>query len=178
MNIHFETERFILRDLEESDTDGIFLLDSDPEVHKFLGNKPIKTKEEALATILKVRDQYVKNGIGRWAIIEKTTNEFVGWTGLKYEEGLRAEFNYYDLGYRLRKKFWGQGIATQTALISLGFGFEEMKLDEIGAAADIQHVVSNKILKKIGLQFVENFEFEGDLCNWYKLTKKDWLKSL
>ena len=50
-----------------------------------------------------IRAQYVKNGIGRWAIIDKNTEDFIGWTGLKYEQNLRKEFNYYDLGYRLKK---------------------------------------------------------------------------
>ena len=124
-----------------------------------------------------IRNQYVVNGIGRWAIIDKKTNDFIGWTGLKFEQGLRENFSYYDLGYRLRKKYWGKGIATESAIQSLKYGFENLDLKEIGAAADVDHLVSNKILKKIGLKFIETFEFEGSTCNWYNLKKSDWLKS-
>ena len=42
MKVHIETDRFIIRELEEYDAEGIFELDSDPEVHEFLGKKPIK----------------------------------------------------------------------------------------------------------------------------------------
>lgn len=50
-----------------------------------------------------VRGQYEKNGIGHWAVVDKNTNDLIGWSGLKYVVGLR-EFHYYALGYRLRKE--------------------------------------------------------------------------
>lgn len=176
MNVHIETERLIIRDIEEYDVKGIFELDSDSEVHKFLGNKPINTIEEAKQVIDVIRDQYVKNGIGRWAVIDKNTGDFIGWTGLKYEQRLRKDFNYYDLGYRLRKKYWGNGIATETAIESLKYGFEKLDLKEIGAAADVNHLVSNKVLKKVGLKFIETFDFEGLPHNWYNIKKSEWLE--
>ncbi|MBQ4804220.1 GNAT family N-acetyltransferase [Aquimarina sp. MMG015] len=177
MKVHIETERLIIRDLEEYDVQGIFELDSDPEVHEFLGKKPIKTIEEARQVIKFIRTQYKENGIGRWAIIDKETEDFIGWTGLKYEQDLRKEFNYYDLGYRLRKKYWGIGIATETAIESLKYGFERLDLKEIGAAADINHLASNNILKKIGLTFVDRFDYEGVSHNWYKIKKTEWIKN-
>lgn len=72
MTVHLETNRFILRDIEFNDANDIFELDSDPEVHKFLGKKPIKTIDEAEAIIDYIRKQYYDYGIGRWAIINKT----------------------------------------------------------------------------------------------------------
>jgi ribosomal-protein-alanine N-acetyltransferase len=113
--------------------------------------------------------------MGRWAIIDKKTEDFIGWTGLKYEKALRKEFNYYDLGYRLRKKYWGHGIATETAIASLKYGFEKLNLKAIGAAAEVNHIASNKILKKIGLKFIETFDYYGVTHNWYTLSKTDWV---
>lgn len=175
MKIHIETQRLIIRDLEKQDAEGIFDLDSDPDVHEFLGKHPIKTMEQASKVIEFIRKQYIDNGIGRWAVIDKETNDFIGWTGLKYETEVRKEFNYYDLGYRFRKKYWGKGIATESAIASLNHGFEKLGYKEIGAAADVKHIASNKILKKIGLKFIETFEFEGIPHNWYNLTKSEWL---
>ncbi|MBI1223442.1 MAG: GNAT family N-acetyltransferase [Bacteroidetes bacterium] len=175
MKIHIETERLILRDLEMTDAEGMFQLDSDPEVHEFLGKKPIKTLEEAVEVIERVRKQYERNGIGRWAIIDRETGDFIGWAGLKYEEVLRKEFSYYDLGYRLRKDYWGKGIATESAMASLNYGFEKLHLSEIGAAAAVNHLVSNKILKKIGLNFIETFVYDEIPHNWYAIKKTEWL---
>lgn len=176
LNIHVETDRFILRDIEESDVLGIFDLDSDPEVLIYIGTPPIKTLDEAYEIIKYIRKQYADHGIGRWAVIDKETSDFVGWSGLKYEKSVRPEFDYYDIGYRLRKKYWGQGIATLTAFESLRYGFEQLSLDEIGGAADIHHQVSNHILQKIGLSYVEQFVFEGTTANFYRITKSQWFK--
>lgn len=177
MKVHIETERLIIRDLEKYDSNGIFELDSDPDVHAYLGKKPMKTIEEADQVIDFIRNQYIDNGIGRWAIIDKKTEDFIGWTGLKYEQGLRKDFSYYDLGYRLRKKYWGKGIATETAIESLKYGFEKLDLKEIGAAADINHLASNKILKKIGLKLIDEFDYEGVPHNWYNIKKSEWIKT-
>lgn len=175
MNVKIETKRLILRLITEADAQDFFELDSNPKVHIFLGNKPVKTIEESQAMIANILQQYKTNGLGRLAMIEKTTHKFIGWSGLKYEENLRKDFSYYDLGYRLKEQFWGNGYATEAAIATLKYGFNDLKLKEIGAAADIDHTVSNAILKKIGLQHSGTFEYEGDLCNWYNLKQIDWI---
>lgn len=84
MKIILETERLILRQLVPSDDIGMFELDSNPEVHKYLGNKPVTNIEECRSIIESVQKQYLENGIGRWAMIEKSSGNFTGWTGLKF----------------------------------------------------------------------------------------------
>lgn len=78
MTVHLETYRFILRDIEFTDAKDIFELDSDPDVHEFLGKKPIKTIEEAKTIIDYIRKQYQDYGIGRWAIIDKKKSSLCG----------------------------------------------------------------------------------------------------
>lgn len=177
MNIHLYTERFIIRDIESYDTDAMFDLDSNPQVHRFLGNNPISRLKEAEDIINNIKEQYQTYGIGRWAIANRDNNELLGWTGFKQEEKLRPEFSYVDLGYRLREKYWGQGIATETALACLNYGFSQLNFEEINACANIDHIASNKILQKIGLKYIEDFEFEGEQIHWYGLKKSEF-KSL
>jgi ribosomal-protein-alanine N-acetyltransferase len=175
MKIFVETERLILREILPTDIDGMFALDSDPEVHKYLGNKTVTNKEQIVELINFIRQQYVDHGIGRWAIIDKRTNEFIGWTGLKFVTALTNDHkNYYDLGYRLIKKYWGKGIATETAHASLEYAFSILNIDEIYAAASIENEGSNKILNKIGMNFIETFYYEDIKCNWYKMDKSDY----
>ena len=175
MEIFVETERLILRELLPTDLDGMYELDSDFEVHKYLGNNPIKDKDQLLNIINFVRQQYVDNGIGRWAITEKLTNKFIGWSGLKFVKELtNNHINFYDLGYRLIRKYWGQGYAKESAIASLSYGFEIIKLEEIFAAAHIENNVSNSILNKIGFQKQETFIYEYGIQNWYKIDKNAW----
>ena len=175
MKIHCETPRFILRELEETDAEGIFELDSNPEVHKYLGNNPIKTVQEAKNIIEHVRKQYLDNGIGRWAIVDKSTNEFIGWAGMKWNtEPFNNQQYFYDIGYRLIERHWGKGIATECAIASLNYGYEALNAKKLVGIAHIDNIGSNKILQSIGLKHVEAFNHEGDDCNWYELTREEW----
>lgn len=83
MKIFAETERLLLREFLATDAPGMFALDSDPIVHRYLGNKPAQTIGQSHETIAFIRKHYVENGIGRWAVVEKSTNQFIGWAGLK-----------------------------------------------------------------------------------------------
>jgi RimJ/RimL family protein N-acetyltransferase len=78
MKVFVETERLILREMLPEDEKGMFELDSDPEVHRYLGNNPVKSIDQVRNIINSVRLQYKENGIGRWAVIEKASNEFIG----------------------------------------------------------------------------------------------------
>ena len=82
--------------------------------------------------------------------------------------------NYYDLGYRLIKKYWGQGIGTEAALASLKYAFEKLKVDEVYAMADCENTGSNNILKKLGMNCIETFDYEGIKHNWYKIEKREY----
>ncbi|MGI9546024.1 MAG: GNAT family N-acetyltransferase [Flavobacteriaceae bacterium] len=174
MKIFAETDRLILREIEETDIEGMFALDSDPEVHIFLGNNPVKSRDESKMIIDEIRNQYRDFGIGRWAVIDKQNGEFVGWSGLKFERTVRVEFDYYDLGYRLRKAYWGKGIATETSRLALAYGFGEMKLEEICGAAAPANTASNNVLQKAGLRFIQNFEYDGETQNWYAIKRSEW----
>lgn len=178
MKIIIETERFFLREVLESDVDGFYELDADPEVHRYLGNKPVNDKEKLNSLIMYIQQQYIENGIGRWAVIDKATHEFLGWSGLKLvKDNINNQTNFYDLGYRLIRKHWGKGIATETSKASIAYGFNELKLNEIIAAIHCDNAASNNVVKKLGFELIENFDFDGEDHNWYKLTREKWEKS-
>lgn len=170
MKIFIETERFFLREILPTDVDGLFELDSDADVHRYLGNKPVENKNQIIDVISFIRQQYIDNGIGRWAIIDKETNGFIGWAGLKLiTEETNNRIDFYDLGYRLIKKYWNKGIGTEVASATLKYAFDELNLKEVYAMADSDNVGSNKILKKIGFDFIETFDLDGTPHNWYKI---------
>lgn len=175
MKIKLETNRLILREILESDEESMFQLDSNAAVHKYLGNNPIKTKDEAVQTIAFIRSQYKNYGIGRFACIEKSSGHFIGWSGLKFNTGEKESLNnhtdFIDIGYRLLPKYWGKGYGYESAIASLEFGFNSMNYQKIYGAADVANIASNKILKKIGLHFINEFDYKNIKVNWYELTK-------
>ncbi|MBK8414154.1 MAG: GNAT family N-acetyltransferase [Bacteroidetes bacterium] len=171
MQIYVETPRLILREMVESDVDGFFELDSDPEVHRFLGNHTVKSKEECTAVIKYVRQQYVDFGIGRWAVIEKQSGSFMGWTGIKFvTDELNNHKNFYDLGYRFIRKYWGKGYAGESALASFNYASEVLKVDQLYASTHNQNIASQKIITKLGFQFRNEFMYDGAIHFWYAVN--------
>ena len=178
MKIITETERLIIREIVSTDIDEMLALHSDPEVHRYLGNATIKSREKMLESIDFLKQQYKDFGVGRWALINKKTNEFIGWTGLEFvTKEINKHKNFHDLGYRLMKRFWGQGFATESAFSSINYAFDTLNATKIYAMADIDNAGSNRILEKTGLHFIETFDLEGVTHNWYKLTRSDYDKS-
>lgn len=168
-----ENQNIFLRRFQKSDVNDLFELDSDIEVLKYIHVQPAENLEEIRTKIAQVEQQYQENGLGRLAIIRKSDEAFLGWAGLKYETEIR-EFPYYDIGYRLLRKFWRKGYGIQAAKLSLEYGFNDLKLDKICAAADVENIGSNKILNQIGMKQKDPFQFEGINCKWYELKREDY----
>jgi len=168
MQIFVETKRLILRELVPADAEGMFELDSDPVVHQYLGNKPVTNIQQSRDVITMIRQQYTDLGIGRWAVIEKETGNFIGWSGLKLmTTTVNNHSNFYDVGYRLIRRYWNKGYATESAMAALNYGFDQIKLKTIYGMANIDNAASNHILQKIGLNFIESFDYDGIAHNWY-----------
>jgi ribosomal-protein-alanine N-acetyltransferase len=176
MKFYYETERLILRDLREEDLQGMYDLDSNPLVHQFLGNKPIHSIEQAEAYIGIVKKQYKDHGIGRWATIEKSSGNFIGWSGLKFitsVENNRSHF--YDVGYRLMPKFWGKGYATEACEASLKYAFEILNLNEVIGTCHEENKASKHVLEKCGLSFKENYIYNNELpCLWLSISREEY----
>jgi ribosomal-protein-alanine N-acetyltransferase len=177
MKIHIETARLFLRDIQMEDAHDMFEMDSDPEVHRYLGNKPQKDIKEAESVIKFLHRQYAENGIGRWAVVRKDSGEFIGWCGLKWmnEMTINGMTNFYDLGYRYKKSQWGRGFGWEAAQACAKYAFEEMKVKELYGFAHEDNEGSRRILKKVGLQEGGIFSLEGDPFYWYKGIRKNVL---
>lgn len=169
MKTSFETERLLFRELVPEDAAGMFALDSNPEVVRYVGGKPVESIDVSREIIAIIRKQYQENGIGRWAVLLRETGEFIGWAGLKLEKNVNGFEEFYDLGYRFREEFWGKGYGYEAAKAFVAFGFNEMKLPVIYASVEIGNDGSDKILRKCGFRFVNEFDDDGDLCAWYEL---------
>jgi len=169
MNV-IETDRLYFREILESDDASILELDADSAVHQYLGNRPITDIIQARESIQFIRQQYIDNGIGRLAIIEKETNNFVGWGGYKLITNLvNGHQNYHDLGYRFIKRYWGKGYATESSKAAIKFGFTKLKLPVIYAIADKNNMQSKKVLEKCGFICREVFDYETAPHYWFEL---------
>lgn len=177
-NIHLETPRLLIREVELSDADDFYEMDADPEVHKYLDQKPAKSKEEMIEVIGYLQQQYKENGIARWAVIDKTTHEMLGWCGIKYfKEPLNGHSNIYEFGYRFKQKHWGKGYATESSKAILDWGFKNLNVDMMYAITHPQNGASMHVLKKMGFVLKGHFYFDyidREDCTWFELKKSDF----
>lgn len=76
-NCILETPRLFLRRFEKSDAENLFLLNLDPEVIQYTGDSSFENIPDA-QRFLANYDHYEKHDFGRWAVIEKSSDEFLG----------------------------------------------------------------------------------------------------
>lgn len=150
-----ETFRLYLREFDLSDAKNMFDLNNDKEVIKYTGDDHFSSELEAL-DFIKNYDHYKIHGFGRWAVILKKSNEFIGWSGLKLNEE-----NNIDIGFRFYKKYWGLGFASESAKAVLEYGFNVLKLECIVGRVAPENIASVRILEKLGMKFKKQGNCHG-----------------
>lgn len=168
MLIVLETPRLILGEFTEHDVSLILELNSDPDIVKYVHEPVLTTEEQAKKILIDIILPQYKNNLGRWATYTKSSNEFIGWCGLKY----RPELDEMDLGYRLKKTAWGKGYATEAAKHTLDHGLNKLDLSIITGRAHIENLASIKVLEKIGMQFSTQEMVDGCPVKTYIASKQ------
>ncbi len=161
--IIIETDRLFLREFKKGDGIHFFQMNADPEVIKYTGDTPFKDVDEA-HTFIETYDAYKKTGIGRWAVIRKSDQEFLGWCGLKYH----SEDRVVDIGYRFYRCYWGQGYATESAKAVIQYAFDSLKYPFLVAHAHIHNLASHTVIKKCDMHFVKDFDYDGLPAKLYR----------
>ncbi|VEH19173.1 anhydro-N-acetylmuramic acid kinase [Chryseobacterium nakagawai] len=161
-----ETDRLLLRELTIEDAYHFYELNANPNVIQYTGDSPFENEEEALIFLQNYED-YSENGYGRWAVIDKSTTEFLGWCGLKYD----IFKDETDIGFRFFERNWSKGLATESAAACLKYGFDQLHLEKIVGRAMAENIASIKVLQKLGLTFDKEFDFEGHKGVIYSIEK-------
>ena len=168
MRTILETSRLLLREMSEGDTDNIYRLNSSPKVMRYLAPEPIlKNREEALELLReRIIPQYGLHGVGRWAVLLREGDTFIGYAGLKY----LPEQREYDLGYRFLDNHWGHGYATEAAAAVLSYGRLHLAGRRIAGKAFVQNLASIHVLEKIGMKFEGYEPYKGGTVAVYTAT--------
>jgi RimJ/RimL family protein N-acetyltransferase len=165
MNVIIETDRLLLRSFTIDDAPLIYDLNLDPAVIRYTYD-PIKDIDHAREVLEQtILPQYALYNHGRWAVHLKPGLEFIGWCGLKYI----PQRDEIDLGYRLKKQFWGKGYATEAAFACIKYGFERLKLRRIIGRAMPDNSSSLKVLEKCGMTFFEEGVVDGHSARTYEI---------
>ena len=150
--------RLYLRELTEDDAENFYDLNLDPDVLQYTGDSIFESIDDARFFLHNYTNVYRKTGMGRWAVIRKEDDAFLGWCGLKYSEDTKET----DLGFRFFKKYWGHGYATEAAKACVALGFSTLGLSFIIGRAMEANSASVRVLEKAGFTFYQFFDFEGE----------------
>jgi ribosomal-protein-alanine N-acetyltransferase len=167
----FETDRLILRRLDEWDVDDIFAMRSDPEVMRFI--RAPQNRIETVNWLNLVSSRWESDHIGFCAIVEKQNKKFIGWCGL----WRLKETGDLEIGYAIAKNAWGKGFATEAARAFLQYAFERLKPDKIVAVAEPENLFSRRVMEKLGMKFVRLGKFYNGELVQYAVSRESWLES-
>ena len=167
MKVILETDRLLLREYVEDDAEAFFQLNSDPEVLRFVPDKGLLNVEQARQLLIDhpIAD-YRKHGFGRGVCILKSTGENIGFAGSKYLD----ELGEVDVAYRLVRTHWGRGLATEAAIASVRFGFDNLGLKRIIGLVIPENIASMRVLEKTGLRYAETITFWEKQFSKYVIT--------
>ena len=170
MSIILETERLILREYTEEDAPAFLVLNSDPEVMRYVPDEAMKSVDEAREILIShALTDYRNHGFGRWACILKSTGGHIGFCGPKY----LPEIGEVDLGFRFTPVNWGKGYATEAAWASVNYGFSKLNFDQIVGLSEADNHASIRVLEKVGMQFTGLVRLLGYEFRRYIVRKHD-----
>ncbi|MCD6014220.1 MAG: acetyltransferase, ribosomal protein N-acetylase [Solirubrobacterales bacterium] len=105
------------------------------------------------------RGQLARRGFTWWPWRERSSDELVGLVGLNAAEveGKPA----VEVGWSIVPTRWGEGLATEAARASLDWGFERCALDEVVSFTMVDNERSRRVMEKLGLEYVRDFDHLG-----------------
>ncbi|MEC4814509.1 MAG: GNAT family N-acetyltransferase [Scytonema sp. PMC 1069.18] len=166
-----ETSRLLLRPLTETDLDDLAEIYSIPEVMRYrLFSQPasFKQTQEFLISYLLHWEQH---GFGRWATIYKASQQLIGHCGLEY----LAALDEVEVNYLLSSQYWGQGLATESAIALVSYGFKTLQFERLVALAKPENLASLRVMEKIGMQYYKNIQLYDVEWAFYVIKRDQWL---
>jgi ribosomal-protein-alanine N-acetyltransferase len=160
------TERLILRQITENDTNDLFILRSDSRVMQYIDRPLAKSPDDVMKLIQLITDLLNNNEGITWGIVLKSDSKVIGTIGLWriLKEHYRAE-----IGYLLHPAQQGKGIMQEAFTPILNYGFKTMKLHSIEATVNPENAASIKILERNNFTreayFKENYFYNGNFLN-------------
>ena len=165
-----EAGRVNLRPFTVDDLDALALICGDPDVMRYIGTGRPLSREETRARLNAVIKHQNKHGFGVWAAVDRSNGTLMGYCGLQFLDNTPE----VEVGYRLAKRFWGMGFASEAAKASLRYGFEGLNLDRIVAVVQPANIASQHVLEKIGLRYVKDARFYNSDVKYYAITREEY----
>ena len=147
-NVVIETDRLMLRLIDQSDVDSLSPLFSDAEAMKYFPST--RNRDETIEWIEKRVKGYEAEGYSFNACIRKEDNAFIGYCGLLFLEDVDGK-DEIEIGYGLIQKYWQHGYASEAAIASKNYGFNTLGLNKIVCLIRPENAPSRKVAERNGM---------------------------
>ncbi|MEU8677923.1 GNAT family N-acetyltransferase [Streptomyces sp. NPDC048560] len=147
-----ETPRLLLRRWREEDVLPLAVVNADPEVMRWIGDGSVRSEQQTRDGIEAMEREWEEKGFGLFAVEARATGELVGFTGLSVPDFLPEVLPAVEVGWRLGRAHWGQGLATEAATAAVRFGVDERGLGRIVSIAQVGNHASERIMVKLGMR--------------------------
>jgi len=145
----FETKRLFLRKLTPNDIDSLVDFFTDADALKYLpSTKDIDGIKDWISLVQKSYDHY---GYGPWAVIHKSSYEFLGYCGLYLQNDVDG-IDEIEILYGLIRKSWGKGYATEAAMGIYEYGKNKLNLHRFVSLIEPDNIRSINVAEKIGMK--------------------------
>ena len=156
--MQIDTERLRLREFTFEDAPVVLELLNDPLWIRFIGDRKVRTVEDACGYITKLRKSYAENGFGLYLVERKADGQPLGMCGLVKRDTLPAP----DIGFAFLERHRGAGYAFEAAQATMDYAREALRLDRILAIATHDNDRSSKLLEKLGFSRQQDGDWETD----------------
>lgn len=144
------TPRLVLRRWRTTDLDPFAAMNADPVVMQHF-HHGVRTRQETADFMVRIENEFDRRGFGLWAVEVPEIAPFVGFVGL-HEAVFEAPFTpAVEVGWRLARRFWGNGYATEAARAAVAFGFQRAGLSEIVSFTNVDNIRSQRVMQRIGM---------------------------
>ena len=172
------TPRCTLRPWSERDFDSFTRINADPRVMEFF--PAVLSREASDASVRSIQKHFDEHGYGLWALDAPEGLGFMGFIGLSTVE-FAADFTpCTEIGWRLATRYWGQGYATEAAIVALRAAFVYLGIEEAFSFTSVLNSRSERVMGKLGMMQAEKkFEHpeipEGSSLRLHTLCRIDHL---
>jgi RimJ/RimL family protein N-acetyltransferase len=161
------TGRLVLRPLQLEDAEVLHSIYQSEGVLRYFPNPNPPPLEKVQRFIDGQQAHWEKHGYGDWGILPEGGHDIIGWVGLQY----LPELDETEVGFLLDRPLWGKGYATEAAIASLQFGFENFELDHMIALAHPDNLASRRVIEKCGMAYQEDLVLWGIELMRYRIER-------
>jgi len=148
-------ERLQLRRFVPADQEPFARLNADPQVMRYFPAALSATESRAFQQAIDTH--FAERGFGFWVVSPRSSTELLGLVGLSVVTFAAPFTPCVEIGWRLDRAHWGQGLARESALLCLAFAFEQLELDEVVAFTTVTNERSERLMQRLGMQTAGDF---------------------